>query len=204
MISEVTISVQARPTTGSSESRRARRGGHIPVNIYGANQTPYSGNINTKEFNAFLRSGVSRSTVFNLNIPDQPATQVVVKDIQIHPVNGTIQHMDLLRVDTTIKTTLRIPVKLVGEPAGVKQGAVLEKGVRTLTVLCLPVHMPSEITVNVKNLGIGERIHANQVELPEGIKLVSPPNQLVAGLVGTRQSTQTAQAEAAEAKKGKK
>ncbi len=204
MISEVTISVQSRPTLGSGDSRRARRAGHIPVSIYGANQTPVSGTINTKEFNAFLRSGVSRSTVFFLNIPDQAATQVVVKDIQIHPVTGAIQHLDLLRVDTTIKTTLRIPLKLVGEPAGVKQGAVLEKGVRTLTVLCLPVHMPSEITVNVKDLAIGERIHANQVELPDGIKLMSPPNQLVAGLVGTRQSTQTAQAEAAEAKKGKK
>jgi large subunit ribosomal protein L25 len=204
MISEVTISVQARPTTGSSESRRSRRDGHIPVSIYGAKQTPYSGTVNAKEFNAFLRTGVSRATVFAVNVPEQGATQVVVKDIQIHPVTGKIQHLDLIRVDANTPAAIRIPVRLVGEPAGVKQGAVLQKGVRDLRLSCIPTSMPSEITVNVKNLGIGERIQASQVELPEGVKLLSAGNQLIAALVGTRQSTQAAQAEATETKKGKK
>jgi large subunit ribosomal protein L25 len=205
MIADTVIEVKPRQKLGSNEARRCRRAGFIPVNVYGRKRPPFSGVVERKAFLAFVRKGISRATVFNINLPEEGLVPVIIREVQTHPVRGSIEHLDFLRValDEPVKTA--VPLRLEGEPLGLRQGAVLQSGVRTLTVKCLTAHLPKEIVVDIGNLKIGGRIYAQDVPLPEGMQLLSPPTQLVASLVGTRASAEATAAAADEAsKKAKK
>jgi large subunit ribosomal protein L25 len=206
MISNVILPVQPRTVLGSNESRRLRRAGRIPVSVYGIKQSPFSGSVDAKQMAAFLRTGVSHATIFKLDIPDREAATVVIKDLQVHPVRGNILHADLLLIDMNAKTTVKVSVRFVGEPAGLKQGAILEHGVRELELECLPSDLPSEIVVEVGDLKVGEHVYASDIRLPENVKLISDGHQLVAALLNPRQVEETSASEAPEpevAKRGK-
>ncbi|MCS7080627.1 MAG: 50S ribosomal protein L25 [Chloracidobacterium sp.] len=205
MIAETVIEVQPRLKLGSNEARRNRRAGAIPVNVYGRKKPSFNGLVDRKAFMAFVRTGISRATVFNIKLPEEGLVPVIIREVQTHPVRGTIEHLDFLRVamDEPVKTP--VPIRLQGEPLGVRQGAVLQRGVRTLTIKCLTSQLPKELVVDITDLKIGGRVYAQDVPLPEGAQLLSPPTQLVASLVGTRASAEAAAAAAGEApKKGKK
>ncbi|OYT73665.1 MAG: 50S ribosomal protein L25 [Chloracidobacterium sp. CP2_5A] len=205
MIAETVIDVQARQKLGSNEARRHRRAGAIPVNVYGRKQPSFNGLVDRKAFAAFVRTGVSRATVFNIRLPEEGLVPVIIREVQTHPVRGSIEHLDFFRValDESVKTP--VPLRLQGEPLGVRQGAVLQRGARTLTIKCLASQLPKELVVNIADLKIGERIYARDVALPEGAQLLSPPTQLLASLVGTRASAEATATAAGDApKKGKK
>jgi large subunit ribosomal protein L25 len=205
MIADTVIEVRARQKLGSNEARRCRRAGAIPVNVYGRKRPSFNGLVDRKAFAAFVRKGVSRATVFNISLPEEGLVPVIIREVQTHPVRGSIEHLDFLRVamDEPVKTA--VPLRLQGEPLGVRQGAVLQRGVRTLTVKCLTAQLPREIVVDITDLKIGGRVYAQDVKLPEGVQLLSPPTQLVVSLVGTRASAEAVAAAAGEApKKGKK
>ncbi len=205
MIAETVIEVQARQKLGSNEARRLRRAGAIPVNVYGRKQPSFNGLVERKAFAAFVRTGISRATVFNINLPEEGLVPVIIREVQTHPVRGSIEHLDFFRValDEPVKTP--VPLRLQGEPLGVRQGAVLQRGVRALTIKCLTSRLPKELVVDIANLKIGERVYARDVALPEGAQLLSPPTQLLASLVGTRASAEATAAATSDApKKGKK
>ncbi|MFQ3580622.1 MAG: 50S ribosomal protein L25 [Chloracidobacterium sp.] len=205
MIAETVIEVQPRQKLGSNEARRNRRAGSIPVNVYGRKQPSFNGLVDRKAFAAFVRTGISRATVFNINLPEEGLVPVIIREVQTHPVRGSIEHLDFFRValDEPVKTP--VPLRLQGEPLGVRQGAVLQRGVRTLTIKCLTSRLPKEIVVDIADLKIGGRIYARDIPLPDGAQLLSPATQLVASLVGTRASAEATAAAASEApKKGKK
>ncbi len=205
MLAETVIEVQPRLKLGSNEARRNRRAGAIPVNVYGRKRPSFNGLVDRKAFAAFVRTGISRATVFNIRLPEEGLVPVIIREVQTHPVRGSIEHLDFLRValDEPVKTP--VPLRLQGEPLGVRQGAVLQRGVRTLTIKCLASQLPKELVIDISNLKIGGRVYAQDVPLPEGAQLLSPPMQLVASLVGTRASAEAIAAAAGETpKKGKK
>src|SRR5262249_29777730 len=127
-------------------------------------------------------------------------------------LKGRLLHADLKRIDLTKRITVTVPVHTEGEAFGVKvQGGLLEVVTRSVEIECLPDEIPEGFTVGVSDLHIGQSKRASDVPISGSMKLVGPPDTVIAHVVSLRAEEAPAAAEGAAApaepevvKKGKK
>ena len=104
----------------------------------------------------------------------------LIQEVQHHPYEDTVLHIDFHEVLATEKLRARVPIRPVGEPAGVKNGGgVLEYVMRELHVECLPQDLPDVIEVNVEKLEISQSIHIGDITPPPGVALLDAKGQTV-------------------------
>jgi len=170
--------VQNRAVLGSAESRRLRRQGLVPGVLYGR-ERPVAISIAERDLRAALTGESGANAVLDVVVDDGATHASVLKDYQRHPVRGTITHVDLqeVRLDQPIQTA--VTVTLVGEPAGVKEGGVLNQVTNEVNVEALPLEVPQHLEADVSGLGIGDALRLSQIEVPEGVKLLDDPDETV-------------------------
>jgi len=210
---DVTVAAELRNSRGKNEARRTRKAGQIPAVLYGAYQDPIAIAVNPREIQKLLKSATGYNTIFNLALSGGETTPVMVVDQQVDPVKGYWLHADLKRIDLTKRIRVTVPVHTQGEPKGVKvQGGLLEIVTRSIEIECLPNEIPDSFTVEVTELMIGQSKRASDIPVSGSMKLVSPPDQVIAHIVSLRAEEEPAAAEAAApatpepevVKKGKK
>jgi large subunit ribosomal protein L25 len=127
----------------------------------------------------------------------------VLKEYQQDKVRGTIIHVDLqeVRLDQPIHAT--VPVTLVGEPAGAKEGGVLSQVATEVTVEALPLDVPQHLEVDVSEMHIGESLRLDAVQTPDGVRLLDDPEAVLATVTQpTRVEEPEEEVEEAEAAEG--
>jgi large subunit ribosomal protein L25 len=108
----------------------------------------------------------------------------MIVDWQVDPVVDTLLHVDLKRIDLTLRLRVKVPVHTVGDPKGVKlQGGLHELITREVEIECLPDDIPESFTMDVSELGIGENIRASDIPLTGSMKLVSAPDSVISHVV---------------------
>ena len=107
---------------------------------------------------------------------------VMVKDIQIHPLQQTILHTDFYEVTMDEMITVEVPIQLVGKPEGIKMGGILEQIRRGIEVQCLPGDIPKKIEVDVSSLMIGDSIHIQDIQIEKG-KILADTNFTIVTVV---------------------
>lgn len=215
MRKDITVTAEPRDTRGKNEARRLRVKGSAPAVLYGANGPSVAVSVNPKEVNKILHSNTGHNTIFNLALQGGENTPVMVVDWQRDPVKDTLLHVDLKRIDLTVRIDVKVRVTTTGEPKGVKlQGGLLEVITREVEIQCLPDEIPESFTVDVSELMIGQNLRASEIPMVGSMKLVSSPEQVIAHVVTMKaEEVATPAAEGAEAaapaepeviKKGKK
>jgi len=170
------LDVKVRDDLGKGASRRLRREGYLPAILYGAEQQPQNLSVLHSELIKHLRYEAFYSHILTLNIEGQGQQQVVLKDLQRHPSRPVVTHADFLRVDTTHKLTMHVPLHFLNEEkcVGVKQGGgVISHHVVEIEVRCLAKDLPEFIEVDLLNLNVGDLLHLSDIKCPEGIELVA-------------------------------
>ncbi len=191
-----TVSAQLRTTRGKNEARRLRARGWIPAVVYGGGRDPVAVSVSPKDMLKILHSDTGHNTIFQLAI-NGDTTPVMIVDWQFHPVKETLLHVDLKRIDLTRRIRVSIPVHTVGEAKGVKQqGGLLQIVTRELEVECLPDEIPDHLTVDVRDLMIGQSRRASEVPLTGSMVLLSPPDAVVAHVIALRHHEAAPAAEA--------
>jgi large subunit ribosomal protein L25 len=100
-----------------------------------------------------------------------------VQEIQHHPLDGNVLHVDFHEVTETEKVTVMVPLETAGEAAGVKNsGGVLEHIVFKLKVRALPKDLPDQIIVDVSNLELGKAIHLGEIKAAAGVEIIGDKN----------------------------
>jgi large subunit ribosomal protein L25 len=194
---DINVAAEVRTSRGKNEARRTRRAGQIPAVIYGSFQEPVSIAVNPRDISKITHSNTGYNTIFNLVIQGGESTPVMLVDRQVDPVKGTLLHADFKRIDLTKRLRVGIPVRTVGEAAGVKvQGGLLEVITRMIEIECLPDEIPEGFTVDVTELMIGQAKRASDVALSGSMKLVSAPETVIAHSVAMRAEEVAAPAEA--------
>ena len=170
--SRSTLKVAPRQEFGSRTSRRLRRDGLVPGVVY-------SGGADSRPFHVAEREGRSLSAegaaLFDLEIEGAKAVPVVVKEQQLHPVRGTLQHIDLQEVNLKEAIQAEVALELEGADTapGVKGGGVLEHVTREITVEALPTDIPDRIVVDVSTMEINDTLALDAVAAPEGVTFVA-------------------------------
>jgi len=181
-----------RSDLGSGRVGRLRKAGWIPGVVYGQREESVSIQINQREFIRLLGKITGESVLVNLELADaegKPGKEnpVLIKLLQHHPVTQEVIHDDFHHVDLTKKVTVDVPISIKGEAIGVKQqGGILDHLKWEVEVECLPTEIPAELEVNVEELYMNDSFHAGQIVLPQGVVLITDPEQAIAACVPPR------------------
>lgn len=174
------LEVQQRDTFGKQSARDLRRKGGVPAVLYGRAQDTVPIQLNARTFNQFLRT-YGENVVINMVIGDAESETVVIKEIQRHPVEKhTLVHADFIRISLDEPVTSAVPIVLEGSPPGVQEGGVLEFPLRHVSLHCLPMRTPTNISVNVGELDIGDSIYVSDLSLDEDIDILDEPQRIIA------------------------
>jgi large subunit ribosomal protein L25 len=191
----VKLVVSERTLLGSSESRRLRKQGLIPGVLYGAS-APVAIAIGERDLRTALTTGAGSHAVLDVAIDGGSAHSAILKDYQRDKIRGTITHVDLqeVRLDQPIQAS--VSVVLVGESVGVKEGGVLNQVTTQVNVEALPLEVPQHLEADISGLGVGETLRLSQIEVPEGVRFLDDPDEVVLA------SVQLAREEAPEVPEG--
>jgi large subunit ribosomal protein L25 len=176
MIEALSLQAEPREQAGSKAAATVRRNGRIPAIVYGHKQASIAISLNAHDFVEGLRHG---HRLLDVTINGSPE-KMIIKELQYDHLGRTILHADLMRVDVTERITVEVPIELKGVAKGTQEGGVLESHTDHLEVECLAIDIPESIVVSVKELDVGQSIFTRDVKLPEGVKLMSLPDIIVA------------------------
>jgi large subunit ribosomal protein L25 len=178
---EIILRATTREGRGKNDARRARRNGQVPVTIYGGATEAVAALAPLSELAAILRSDTGRNTIFTVDIEGVEATEVMFAERQIDPVRSRLVHADFKRLVKGEKIEATVPLRLVGEPIGVREEAgVLEQLVREVEIRCQPRDIPEHIDVDVTNLAVHEVLHVSDIPVAEGIEILEEPDTAIA------------------------
>jgi large subunit ribosomal protein L25 len=164
-----------RTQTRRGQVKQLRSNGRVPATIYGRQGKPQNLEIVTKEISDLIHHHVSENLLVDLAIENDARAKrlALVQEIQHHPIDGKVLHVDFHEVSETEKVTVQVPVETVGEAAGVKNsGGVLEHVLFKLKVRCLPKDLPEQITIDVSALEINKTIHIGEITAPAGVEII--------------------------------
>ncbi len=167
-----TLKAAPRSDFGSRTSRRLRRDGLVPGVVYsgGSDARPFQ--VAERDVRNVLGEGAA---LFDLEIEGGKAVPVVVKEQQLHPVRGSLQHIDLqeVRLDEAIQAEVAIELEGADTAPGVKGGGVLEHVTREVTVEALPTEIPDQIVADVSAMEINDTLQLSALVVPEGVTLIA-------------------------------
>ena len=180
----IVVNAKARPERGKNAARRARAAGDVPVTVYGGGTEPAAGAVNRREFAAHIRAH-GRGGLFNLTLEGN-TSPVKIAAVQIDPIKSTLVHVDLMRLSLTEKSDFEIPIKIVGESAGVKLlGGVLDVVAHSVKIRCLPTDLPDFVLADVSALALGDHLSIKELQFGPGIELRTSGDATVATVVAT-------------------
>lgn len=161
-----------RAEFGSRSSRRLRGEGLVPGVVYGGGAEARPFQVAEREARTVLGSGAA---LFDLELEGSKAVPVVVKEQQLHPVRGSLQHLDLqeVKLDEAIQAEVAIELEGAETAPGVKGGGVLEHVTREITVEALPTEIPERLVADVSAMEINDTMQLSAVPVPEGVKFVA-------------------------------
>lgn len=173
------IKAEKREITGK-KTELLREQGILPIVAYGPKQETISLQVNAKEFNKIYKE-VGHTGLINLEI-DSKKTPVLVRDLQFDPITNQIIHIDAYAPDMTQTTEVAVPLEFVGESLAVKDlHGELVKNIDELEIEVLPQDIPHTIQIDISVLSTFEdRILAGDIKLPNGVKLITDSEKIVA------------------------
>lgn len=177
---QLQLTVKNRTGNGRGASRRLRVAGSFPAVIYGK-----SGNklvsVDTTEFRLLMRAKGSAAALIELSVEGSGKMLSLVKEFQRHPITQNFLHLDLQEIDPAAPMLADVPVRLVGEPVGVKMdGGTLNLVSQTVKVKCLPKDLPELIEVDVSAMKVNESINVGEIKPPAGITFVGDKMRVIA------------------------
>lgn len=177
----ISLNAQERTEFGDGPARRLRRKGFVPGVVYQPGSPSLALSLPDRELRRALAEG--RTAVIDLTIDGSGARPVLLKDWDLHPVRGNVLHVDFQEVDLTVEVEAPVSVVLVGVPAGVKEGGVLDQTLREIVVRALPDTLPDHLEIDVSELDIGSSTSVADITAPPGVTIVTEPEIVVASVV---------------------
>ena len=175
----VPLKAYPRTQVRRGEVKKLRGSGRVPAVIYGRQVKPQNLEVSAKEFEYLIHHSVSENLLVDLSVDSDARAKrlALVQEIQHHPLDGKVLHVDFHEVAENEKVTVQVPVETVGEAAGVKNsGGVLEHVLFKLKVRALPKDLPEQIVVDVTLLELGKAIHLGEIKVADGVELIGDKN----------------------------
>jgi large subunit ribosomal protein L25 len=183
--------VVAKPREGKfnkNAARRVRAAGKIPAVLYGSGHDPVAIEVEPKQISRILFSETGHNTIFDVEISGQPSAKAMIVDWQREPIKDQLIHIDLKRIALDKVLRLKVRVKLLGIPVGVKtEGGILDQVMREVDVECLPADIPSHIDVDVTGLAMHGVLRISDLPHSDKLKFLNAEDATVAHVISIRE-----------------
>ncbi len=176
------VEVDPRTDVGKNACRRLRRSGKVPGIVYGLDQPAFPIAVERRRVGEILKLESGRNTILTLALRGGQETRtVMIRDLQRDPVTGDVLHVDFIRLHLERRISVRVPVRLVGTPVGVKnEGGVLDFVHREVEIECLPTQIPEALEVDVSGLHINQHVSVGDLAAATTVRLLDPPETILA------------------------
>lgn len=174
-----TMKATTRTQHGTHAARRLRKDGKVPGVMYGHGEGTQAVTLEKHDVELALLHG---ERLLEIDVEGKKQN-VLIKEIQYDAFGHEILHIDLTRVDLDERVELTVVIHLVGEPAGVKEGGVLQQTESEAQIECPVRSIPDELRHLVTEMKLEDRLYMKDLVLPEGATLLSEPNTLIAGVI---------------------
>jgi large subunit ribosomal protein L25 len=175
----VPLKAYPRTQTRRGGVKKLRATGRVPAVIYGREIKPQNLEVSAKELGDLIHHSASENLLVDLSVENDARAKrlALVQEIQHHPLNGNVLHVDLHEVAENEKVTVMVPVETVGEAVGVKTGGgVLEHVLFKLKLRALPKDLPEQIVLDVSHLELGKAIHLGEIKVPANVEVIGDKN----------------------------
>jgi large subunit ribosomal protein L25 len=179
MADNVDLQAREREERGKNAARRLRASGMVPAVLYGdgdGQSRPLS--VPSKIVDYTLHH-LGDNALYDIDVGAGGSTARIV-DVQRDPVSGRLIHVDFAPVNMQERIEVTVPLHVVGESPGAEEGGVLQQVAYELQIESLPGDIPQELTLDVSTLNMGENLTLADVALPEGVTLISDPEEVAA------------------------
>lgn len=192
-----------RAKQGTGASRRLRNTGRTPGIVYGGSGEPQLIELDHNALWHALKKEAFHSSVLDMELNGK-SSQVLLRDVQMHPFKPLVLHIDFQRVDANTRLHMKVPLHFSGEensPAIKLDHCLVNHVVTELDVSCLPKDLPEFIAVDLSNLKKGASLHLSDLTLPKGVSAVThgKGNPVIVSVVTPAAAESEAAAPAAEA-----
>lgn len=170
------VAIEVRKERGSRKTQWLRASGKLPGVMYGLGKEPVAIALPGVETITVLRSG---SHILEVTL-DGKTEKALIQDVQYDYLQTTVEHIDLLRIDPNQRVNVKVALDFRGTAKGTKEGGILETQTTEIELDVLALSIPDSIRVNVENLEMHQMLHARDIALPEGAKLVDNPDKIIA------------------------
>ena len=188
--------VVANPRVGKftkNAARRVRVAGKIPAVLYGSGHDPVAIEVEPKQISRILFSETGHNTIFDVEVAGLPGAKAMIVDWQREPINDRLIHIDLKRIALDKALHVKVRVKLLGIPVGVKtSGGILDQVLREVEIECLPADIPASIAVDISNLALYDTLRVSDLPHSDAIKYLNAEDATVAHVVSIREEAPTA------------
>ncbi|MDR7390702.1 MAG: 50S ribosomal protein L25 [Armatimonadota bacterium] len=197
----LTLEVDARGERGKSAVRKLRRAGRVPGVLYGRGIEPLAISVDARAVEAALQRLAGANVLLDVLVREDGHVRTelaMLQDVQRDVLTRRILHVDLHRVSLTEKVYTRLPVRLKGEPPGVREGGILEFLRHEVEVTGLPTDLPDHLELDVSRLALGDSLHVRDLKVPPGVTVLTPPEETLVTVLAPAVAPEEAPAAAEE------
>jgi large subunit ribosomal protein L25 len=166
------LTARIRKSKGKGAAKKLRKMAQVPAVFYGPNTDSVMLAVDYPELERLLKQGSSDNVILDLQVQSDQGSEThkaIIKDILMDPIKDIYLHADFYEISMDKEITVDIPIRLVNSPVGVTEGGILQHIRRKLNISCLPDKMIDALELDVSGLAIGDSLHVEDIDLPEGI-----------------------------------
>ena len=189
MADNVDLQAKERSERGKNAARRLRASGMLPAVLYGDGDGASTALAVPDRVVDYTLQHIGDNALYDIDLGAGGSTARIV-DVQRDPVSGRLLHVDFAPVDMQQRIEVTVPLHVVGEAPGTEEGGVLQQVAYEVQIETLPGDIPQELTLDVSSLGMNENLTLADLSLPEGITLVSDPEEVAAIITAPTEITE--------------
>ncbi len=196
----VAFKAEARSAGHKSDLTNLRTVGFIPAVIYSKGNAGEPVQLNEHDFKMMLKHHSGENLMIELQIGENEARNVLIKEIQHHPMTARIVHVDFHEISLSRLIKVMVTIDFDGTPAGVTNGGgTLDVQTREIEVECKASDLVESFVVDVSGLEIGDHLTVADVKLPEGFELLTEGNISIATVLKPRVASEEGDSDDEEA-----
>ena len=176
------LKAEARSEIGKGAARKMRAGGRVPAVVYGHGVDPLPVSVDAKELFHLLHTDAGMNVLVDMRV-NSDQFLAMPREVQRDHIRGQFLHVDFLRIRRDEKIGVEVPIHLVGESHGVKEGGVVEHHLWNLHLECFPQDVPTSIEADISGLGINESLKVSDLNVPDKLTVLTSLEDVIVSVV---------------------
>jgi large subunit ribosomal protein L25 len=185
MAERLQLEAQSRTLVGR-KVRQLRNAGLVPVVVYGNVEEPENLQVSARSLERTLQAG-GTTLLVQVNVEGGKTHNVLIRDVQRHPVRHSLMHADLYAINMREKQQVSVPIVGINRPENVPAGLMLLQSLDEVEIEALPVDIPAQIEVDVSGVDLDNSITVADLPVPPSVEFLTDPAESVFSMVTTRE-----------------